>query len=136
MKNFSVYLFKIVDNDDDILAEKFNHDILFEVGDIGKNMVYDVVDNIPVLICFLEKYKNDKIVDISKRHNVLISYEDITNDILFNKINISEETFFDVFGDLSSFFQIENLTIDDVLDKINISGINSLTDIDKKILTK
>lgn len=67
------------------------------------------------------------------KHNVKFTFKDVTNDILTYKItqedfkNKNASFYFDL-------FLKKNLSVDDVLDKINEQGIDSLNDIEKNVL--
>jgi inorganic pyrophosphatase len=58
------------------------------------------------------------------------SYEDISEDVLIGYISFKETSFEDEVEE----FIINNITLDNILDKINKFGIESLTDTDKKCL--
>lgn len=70
------------------------------------------------------------IIDILLENFVKLEYEDITFDVLMDKYEFKDEDFEIVKKDYIK----NNITLDIVLDKINLKGINSLNDIDKKLL--
>lgn len=84
--------------------------------------------------------KVEKIVQELQILGVVFLYKDITEQVLigtqFNDIEFSK-----IFSNMKNKKQLDsflksNLTKDDVLDKINIQGIEALTEIDKEVLEK
>jgi hypothetical protein len=70
------------------------------------------------------------IIDILLENSVKLEYEDITFDVLMEKYEFKDEDFEIVKKDYIK----NNITLDIVLDKINLNGIKSLNDIDKEFL--
>lgn len=70
------------------------------------------------------------IVNILYENYVKLEYEDITFDVLMDKYEFKDVDFEIVKKDYIK----NNITLDIVLDKINLKGINSLNDIDKELL--
>jgi hypothetical protein len=87
---------------------------------------------------FLPQNKVEKIVNEFKALKVLFSFKDITEEVLMGVQNnnpLFAKTFEDMqHKQLLNSFLKQNQTIDNILDKIKILGINSLTEIDKEIL--
>ena len=92
-----------------------NNDIFDEFGHMTSYMICD-------------KEVIDFIVDIFCENEVKYKVEDITKLFLYGQVKIEDK-------DFQNFLK-ENLDIDTILDKINEISINSLTDLDKKILSK
>jgi hypothetical protein len=92
-----------------------NNDVIDEFGHITSYMVCD-------------KDVIDFIVNLFNENAVNYKVEDITKLFLYGQVKIEDK-------DFQNFLK-ENLDIDTILDKINEIGINSLTDLDKKILSK
>lgn len=92
-----------------------NNDVIDEFGHITSYMVCD-------------KDVIDFIVNLFNENSVNYKVEDITKLFLYGQVKIEDK-------DFQNFLK-ENLDIDTILDKINEIGINSLTDLDKKILSK
>lgn len=92
-----------------------NNDIFDEFGHMTSYMICD-------------KEVIDFIVDIFCENEVKYKVEDITKLFLYGQVKIED-------NDFQNFLK-ENLDIDTILDKINEVGINSLTDLDKEILSK
>ena len=86
-----------------------------------------------ILYTFLNEFKNKELCLLFDRYKVLIHYSDITQSVL-RQININKTLTEGKFRPLFNKFLNENLTIDFILDKINDVGIESLTDVDFKIL--
>ena len=84
------------------------------------------------LIMYLTKKKYNRFCEILDNYNVIYQNEDISKKVIYNS-NIPEYYYN---TDLITSYIEENKNIDDILDKINISGIESLSVIDKKILEK
>jgi hypothetical protein len=76
------------------------------------------------------RYVLTRIILFLRSRNIDFSYENITNKVFFNEVNFEDVYFTKEIED----FIKENITLDDILDKINCLGIDSLTEIDKKIL--
>jgi hypothetical protein len=92
-----------------------NNDIFDEFGHMTSYMICD-------------KQVVDFIVDLFHVNKVKYKVEDITKLFLYGQVKIEDK-------DFQNFLK-ENLDIDTILDKINEVGINSLTDLDKEILSK
>jgi hypothetical protein len=78
------------------------------------------------MIC--DKEVIDFIVNLFHENKVKYKVEDITKLFLYGQVKIEDKDF--------QIFLKENLDIDTILDKINEIGINSLTNLDKEILSK
>ena len=92
-----------------------NNDIIDEFGHMTSYMICD-------------KEVVDFIVNLFHKNKVKYKVEDITKLFLYGQVKIEDK-------DFQNFLK-ENLDIDTILDKINEIGINSLTDLDKQILSK
>jgi hypothetical protein len=109
---------KVLDaNDDkDILIEEFEN----------KEFMFFRLSHMKIMrICsIIDPYINYKLEEVSKK--VILG-------------NINEYDFVIKNSEFKNFFEsfrLDNTSIDDVLDKITVKGINSLDEIDKIILTK
>jgi len=92
------------------------------------------------MFLLFEETKSKQVINFFDKLGVLDQYKDVTNDIHtskifdnkdFNSVYSSKE-----FKHIFDEFIYKNLSVDDILDKINERGINSLTKIDKEILKK
>ena len=99
-----------------------------------------VKDNFNCMFCIVNEYDID---DLSKLYNTLsvkFKMEDITRKVILgDDINTSylSERGFDLSKEINNLikdFYKENVTTDDILDKINLKGIKSITKVDKLIL--
>ena len=100
-----------------------------ELNDLGvlANDVFDEFGHMTsYMIC--EKEVINFLVFLFQENEVKYKINDITKLFLYGQISIEDE-------DFQNFLK-ENLDIDTILDKINEVGIESLTDLDKQILSK
>ena len=99
-----------------------------------------VKDNFNCMFCIVNDYDIDDLSKLYDTLSVKFKMEDLTKKvILCDDINTSylSERGFDVSKEINNLikdFYKENVTADDILDKINIKGIKSITKIDKLIL--
>ena len=89
------------------------------------------------MVIYLNDLKIMEFINFCNEKNIIDVQKDITNELLLN-INLDEVVKMMIVSDeyehiFNSFFE-ENLTIDKVLDKINLHGIKHLKSYDKKIL--
>jgi len=89
------------------------------------------------MVIYLNDLKIMEFINFCNEKNIIDVQKDITNELLLN-INLDEVVKMMIVSDeyehiFNSFFE-ENLTIDTVLDKINLHGLKHLKSYDKKIL--
>ena len=98
----------------------------FENGNIS----YDLVEEDGTITSYFMCSKEvlDYVTSLFYKYEVKFVISDITNDFLIGKVNIDDKDFLNYF--------LENLDMDTILDKINELGIESLTEVDKSILSK
>jgi len=105
---------------------------------------YDDLDGNYILLLISSSIDLDKYIKIIRDNNLKVDYLDISNDILKFKYNLESDLFylisdeneikFDFFiHDLNN-WMLENLDIDDVLDRISEIGIDNLGKIEKEFL--
>jgi len=105
---------------------------------------YDDLDGNYRLLLIASSIDLDKYIKIIRDNNLKVDYLDISNDILKFKYNLESDLFylisdeneikFDFFiHDLNNWI-LENLDIDDVLDRISEIGIDNLGKIEKEFL--
>ena len=90
-----------------------------------------------ITILFTTKEKIKSILLHFEKENLILNQKDITSDILTNKFSdsfLKSMILLNKENKALQKFYINNLTIDDILDKINMLGIKNLTLIDKLIL--
>jgi hypothetical protein len=99
-----------------------------------------VKNNFNCMFCIVNNYDIDELSNLYDSLGIKFKIEDITKKvILCDHINTSyfSEQGFDVSIDIDNLikdFYKDNITIDDILDKINLKGIKSITKLDKLIL--
>ena len=96
----------------------------FESG----NITYDIIDENGFITSYYlcSKEALDYIKYLFYKYEVKFNIYDITNDFLIGKVDINDVDF--------QKYLLENLDIDTILDKINELGLESLNDIDKRVL--
>lgn len=101
-----------------------------EISNFLDDVLHDDIDD-RTSIVVLNKYQYDKFIKYCELTGITYKIKDITNDVIFGDIELDDViTEFIINPYLES-----NLTTDIVLDKISVKGIESLNDIDKKILS-
>jgi hypothetical protein len=111
------------------LAEIVEDDTLVAVGEFKTH---------EVLYTFLEKEKVSQLENLFRIYDVLIDSKDLTEEVL--SCSFQDPEFLEIFEDttyskLLRNFVIQNLDPNRILDKISKYGINSITKIEKKILS-
>lgn len=91
----------------------------------------EVETNDMVTYIVMNQFELEKFMKFSEITGIEYTIEDITDDVILGK-NVVECEY--VYNTLVSIFLENTLTVDMVLDKINIVGINNINEIDKKIL--
>ena len=127
-------------NVDALIYDKLSS--IFEPNE-GNKFIIKEFGNFEVIFTFLPTYKITKLVLFLSKIGILIEHIDITSDALMSSMRNKRKhyEFVKTFEDESAKKELNeflenNLSIDNILDKIIIKGVDSLTDIDKKILTK
>jgi hypothetical protein len=101
-----------------------------------ENLAYCENENgYDMLYIFSEIEKHEQIYKLFKKHDILISYKNLTETFLYQKDLNSIFNQGDFKKVLLNFLE-NNLDKDTILDKINDLGIDSLNEIDYKILKK
>ena len=108
-----------------IFSENDLKNIAYCDDNIGKDMLYVFLD--------IEKHK--EIYHLFKKYNVLLSYKNLTDSFLYQK-NLNPIFNGGDFKEVLINFLENNLDKDTILDKINDMGIESLNEVDYKILKK
>lgn len=96
-------------------------------------------DNFVSMFCIVDDTTMDKLRDNYNSLSISFKFEDITKDVLLcNKIRTNFLEYgvdvSDSINDLINSFYLDNITIDDILDKISAKGIKSINDVDKILL--
>lgn len=96
-------------------------------------------NNIVSMFCIVDDDMICKLKDNYNSLSISFKFEDLTKDVLLcNKIKTDflehGADVGDMINDLINSFYLDNITVDDILDKISIKGVKSINDIDKIIL--
>jgi len=130
MKFFKLKTYETVERLKEI-DEKLPQDISEKVQSMpGDAFDERVSENEMISYFHIEESDFYFIINILFENYVKLEYEDITFDVLMDKYEFKDEDFEIVKKDYIK----NNTTLDIVLDKINLKGINSLNDIDKELL--
>lgn len=89
-------------------------------------------DGLAVSYMIISQLEFLKILHFLKSKGVMLDHSEISEDVLLGKISFKGT---DIEKDVELFIQ-KHLTLDNVLDKINISGVDSLNEYDRSILGK
>ena len=128
-----IYLFKLIGEDiEDGDTNDFSHPFYSEIAQIleegdAKNLGFT---KDKAMFAALEEAKLEKLSDLMNKY-FIISKTDVTEQVISGQI---QAEYPEVEKELFENFRLENTTIDNVLDKINRLGIESLDYIDKAIL--
>ena len=108
---------------------------IFSKDDL-KNIAYcDNGEGNDMLYVFLDIEKHKEIYNLFEKYDVLVLYKNLTSSFLYQK-NLNPIFSGGDFKEVLNKFLESNLDKDTVLDKINDMGINSLNEVDYKILQK
>lgn len=88
-----------------------------------------------MLYLFSNIEKHKKLYNLFEKYDILISYKNLTNSFLYQK-DLNSIFYNGDFKNVLIDFLENNLDKDTILDKINDMGIESLNEIDYKILKK
>ena len=115
---------------EDLLSSTFSREeekTIFNYFESG-NITYDIIDENGFITSYYlcSKEALDYIKYLFYKYEVKFNIYDITNDFLIGKVDINDVDF--------QKYLLENLDIDTILDKINELGLESLNDIDKRVL--
>ena len=128
-----IYLFKLIGEDiEDGDTNDFSHPFYSEIAQIleegdAKNLGFT---KDKAMFAALEEAKLEKLSDLMNKY-FIISKTDVTEQVISGQI---QAEYPEVEKELFENFRLENTTIDNVLDKINRLGIESLDYIGKAIL--
>lgn len=141
-KNTSAFYIKVKNVEDPTINEIYENQLIdffsknFELGD-EKYIAFGYKND--SIFLFVEEYKIKLLLSWLEKKDLILSYKDISNDIIngdiydseeFNHSYNNDEEFKKVFDK----FILENVDVDNILDKINRKGIECLTEIDRIIL--
>lgn len=115
-------IFKFILN---ILSDEDLNNIAYGETENGEDMIY----------LFSNIKKHEELYNLLKKHDVLISYKNLTSAFLYQK-DLNPIFNGGIFKEILVNFLNNNLEKDVILDKINDLGIESLNEVDYKILQK
>ena len=115
---------------EELLSSTFSREeekTIFNYFESG-NITYDIIDENGFITSYYlcSEEALDYIKYLFYKYEVKFNIYDITNDFLIGKVDINDVDF--------QKYLLENLDIDTILDKINELGLESLNDIDKRVL--
>lgn len=138
MRNEKIFLFKtknLLDKRDKLKMEKFFTQLLDPYD--YDYMATITEDDVDIFVCCFDYDKIKLMEKILTEYNILVSCQDITDDLI--KFNIPKEVK-DIMVDhpenkwIVEDFILFNLDLDNILDKISESGLESLNKIEKRFL--
>jgi hypothetical protein len=131
-----VGLFIVGDHKSKLMKKKiFNKLMPILDGDL-KNVAYsENPEGLDMLYVFLDIEKHKEIYNLFNQYGVLVSYKNLTSEFLYQK-DLNSIFYNGDFKDVLVNFLESNLDKDTILDKINDMGIDSLNEVDYKILQK
>ncbi len=145
LKVFKINFYKSTDELEDLYDyfSELDKEKLNEL-DTESYFDYDDLDGNYRLLLIASSIDLDKYIKIIRDNNLKVDYLDISNDILKFKYNLESDLFYLIsdeneikfyffIHDLNNWI-LENLDIDNVLDRISEIGIDNLSKIEKEFL--
>lgn len=137
-----IYYFEVPDPEGEVAQSKLKKIFANNLNQKDDELIFfvDAKKSNNIFYTLWSTSKVERIVQELKILGVVFLYKDITEQVLigtqFNDVEFSK-----IFSNVKNKKQLDlflrsNLTKDDVLDKINIQGIEALTAIDKEVLGK
>ncbi len=137
-----IYYFEVPDPEGEVAQSKLERIFANNLNQKDDQLIFfvDSKKTNNIFYTLWSASKVEKIVQELQMLGVVFLYKDITEHVLigtqFNNVEFSK-----IFSNVQNKKQLDlflrsNLTKDDVLDKINIQGIEALTAIDKEVLDK
>lgn len=114
----------------DIFNNSIHENDLLSLNKFFDSVVSEDVVEDGVVNCYLgcNDVALEAIMSIMCNYELKFNVKDVTEQFLFSQIKLTESGFQKFFND--------NLDVDVVLDKINLHGIDSLTELEKRVLCK
>ena len=133
MKASKIYMYIIKDVLD---HEDFLHPVFNDIPLIlsKEEISYVSFSNEGNMFVRLSEYKVNKLTEILYKHDLIENVIDVTDEALYGILEKNHPGIERCNPKLLDNFRIENLTIDNVLDKISKNGISSLDNVDYYIL--
>jgi hypothetical protein len=131
-----VGLFIIGEPSTRLMKQKIMNELLDLIeNDFDKVAFCDDENSNDMLYVFFDIKKQEQIHKLLVKYDILIGYQNLTSDFLFQK-NLNPIFNEGDFKDMLIEYLDSHLDSDTVLDKINDMGIKSLNEIDYKVLQK
>jgi hypothetical protein len=145
MKLIKVEVKKTFDEFKDLLSDlressNSQFDMLDGLIDNIKNVGFIDDDNMISFFCTSSDYNLKRLSVLFTELSINFTSKDLTDKVLLCeniKTSYLDDVGLDMTDEINNFindFYVDNITIDDILDKINIKGVESINDIDKGIL--
>lgn len=131
-------IFQIIIKSDNPETENESHPIYQDftsVLDPEDNKYIGFTNDNKIFVRLID-YKFNKFCDLLSKYNIIFSVSDVTESVINGDIQKKYPDVEALTPHLFESFRYDNTSIDDILDKINERGINSIDDIDKVILSK
>lgn len=122
-----------INSDDNDFTHPFFEEITLSLNENDANYI-GFSDNDEMFVR-LDTIKMKRVVDIMKKYFV-IDIKDVSDKVISGELQKLYPEVESLTPKLFKKFRLDNETVDDVLDKINENGIDSLDKVDKKILKK
>jgi hypothetical protein len=132
-----VGLFIVKDHKSKFMKKKIFNKLMDIFGDDHiSNVAYgENADGLDMIYVFLNIEKQKEIYDLFTQYDILNSYKNLTKEFLYQE-NLNSIFNEGDFKEVLVNFLNNNLDQDTILDKINELGIDSLNEVDYKILQK
>lgn len=122
-----------INSDNNDFSHPFFEDITLSLDE--KDINYIGFSENDEMFIRLDSIKFRRVIDIMKKY-FIIDIKDVSEKVISGEIQKIYPEVEKLTPKLFRNFRLDNVTVDDVLDKINETGINSLDKVDKKILKK
>lgn len=138
MKSNKVYQISFIKQVDTGDANDFTHPIYSELTEIIEKDEQNLFGftNSEDLIARVFDFKLKEICNLLQKHGFEFLVEDVSNQVLSGEFQKKYPEVQILTPNIFNNFRLDCSSIDDILDKINEKGIDSLDDIDRQILKK
>lgn len=108
-----------------------NCDVVFqrEVFNFIKSITYEEIDEVTTVM-IMNNTQYNRFLNFSETTGIKYRIEDVTDKVILGELDLGQY----ITNVIVNPYLQNNLTVDEVLDKINVKGIDSLSDIDNEIL--
>lgn len=135
MKAGRIYLLKFTSKPN--IGDDLDHPVYKELSSLldTEDQKYIGFNEKEDMFIRLLDYKVDKVCDILNKNGFVFIKNDITEEVIRGEAQIKYPEVNKLTPQLFENFRLENTSIDNILDKINLKGIKSLDKIDLLILS-